>query len=68
MPQESVVCHALGVIAERSGADIETADSTLRVVARREQVAVAELAECVVASSTNDCSVLPRSLYAFEAA
>ena len=66
--QEIVICHALGVIAERFGVDIDSADGILREVARREQTDLEELAACVVASCTNDCSVLPRSLYAFEAA
>jgi hypothetical protein len=60
--------HARGVLAERFGVDIETADRILREVARLERLDVDELAACVVASTTNDCSVLPRSLYAQDAA
>lgn len=68
MSQEPVICHALGLIAERFGLDIESAESILREVARREVMPLTELAECVVASCTNDCALLPRSLYALEAA
>ena len=64
----AVIDHALGVLAERFGVDIEAADGILREVARREQTPVEELADCVVASTTNNCAVLPRSLYALEAA
>lgn len=64
----SAIDQALGVLAERFGVGIETADSILRDAARLEQTHVQELAECVVASTTNDCAVLPRSLYAQDAA
>jgi len=60
----AIIDHALGVLAERFGVDIESAESILQEVARQERTPVEELAECVVASSTNDCAVLPRSLYA----
>jgi hypothetical protein len=60
--------HAQGVIAERFGVDVESADHIIREVARMERTPVEELAECVVASTTNDCAVLPRSLYALDAA
>jgi hypothetical protein len=60
--------QALGVLAERFGVGIETAESILRDVARLDQMPIPELAECVVASTTNDCAVLPRSLYAQDGA
>jgi hypothetical protein len=64
----SDIDHARGVIAERFGVGIETADHILCEVARLERTDLDELAACVVASTTNDCSVLPRSLYAQDAA
>ena len=60
----SDIDQALGVLAERFGVDVERADGILREVSRRDGMPLRELAACVVASTTNDCAVLPRSLYA----
>ena len=59
----AVVEHARGVLAERFGVGISTADGILRDVARTENTLVAELAAAVVASCTTDATPLPRSLY-----
>ena len=59
----AVVEHARGVLAERFGVGISTADGILRDVARAENCHVAELAAGVVASCTTDSTPLPRSLY-----
>jgi hypothetical protein len=55
--------HARGVLAERFGVGISTADAILHDVARVERRDVGELAAAVVASCTTDSAVLPRSLY-----
>jgi ANTAR domain-containing protein len=60
----SEIDQALGVLAERFGVGIDTAEALLQDVARLEQTPLPELAECVVASTTDDCAVLPRSLSA----
>ena len=59
----AVVEHARGVLAERFGVGISTANGILRDVARAENCLVAELAAAVVASCTTDSTPLPRSLY-----
>lgn len=59
----AVVEHARGVLAERFGVGISTANGILRDVARAENCLVAELAAAVVASYTSDSAPLPRSLY-----
>ena len=59
----AVVEHARGVLAERFGVGISTANGILRDVARAENCLVAELAAAVVASCTSDSAPLPRSLY-----
>ncbi len=64
----AVVDHALGVIAERFGVGISTADSILREFARRQRSSVTELAAAIVGSCTSDASVLPRELYGRAAA
>jgi hypothetical protein len=67
MPDEvnpvAILDHARGVIAERFGVGIRSADSILCEVARRQRCGVEELAAAVVASCTSDTAVLPRSLY-----
>ena len=60
----SALEQARGVLAERFGVDIDSADGILREATWRDPMPLEELAECVVASTTNDCAVLPRSLYA----
>jgi hypothetical protein len=57
------VVEPRGVLAERFGVRISTADGILRDVARLENCHVAELAAEVVASCTTDSTPLPRSLY-----
>ena len=66
----AVVDHARGVLAERFGVAIATADGTLHDVARAEGRDSSELAAAVVESCTTDSAPLPRSLYTngFEAA
>jgi hypothetical protein len=56
--------HARGVLAERFGVGISTADSILNDVARAQRRDVRELAADVVASCTTDATPLPRRLYA----
>jgi ANTAR domain len=58
-----VVDHARGVLAERFGVAIATADQILRDIARAQGRDVNELAAAVVASCTSDATPLPRSLY-----
>ena len=60
----AVIDQALGVLAERFGVGVEAAESIFREADRRGAMPAAELAKCIVASTTNDCAVLPRSLYA----
>lgn len=66
MPDEvdvtAIVDHARGVIAERFGVGIETADAILSQVSRTQHCGLAELATAVVASCT-EATVLPRPLY-----
>jgi hypothetical protein len=59
----AVVEHARGVLAERFGIEIGTADSILNDVARAQQRDVIGLAADVVASCTTDSTPLPRRLY-----
>lgn len=60
---DAVVEHARGVLAERFGIDIPTADMILGDVARAQKRTVANLAEAVVESCTNGSTPLPRRLY-----
>jgi hypothetical protein len=60
----AVLDHARGVLAERFGVAIATADGILYDVARAQGRDVTELATAVVASCTSDTNPLPRSLYA----
>jgi hypothetical protein len=59
-----VVEHARGVLAERFGVGISTADSILNDVARAQRRDVSDLAAAIVASCTTDKTPLPRRLYA----
>ena len=59
-----VVEHARGVLAERFGVAISTADSILNDVARAQRRDVPDLAAAIVASCTTDATPLPRRLYA----
>ena len=61
---DAVVEHARGVLAERFGTDIATADRILGDVARAQKRSVTDLAGAVVESCTNGSSPLPRRLYA----
>jgi hypothetical protein len=60
---DAIVEQARGVLAERFGTDVATADRVLGDVARAQKRAVAELAGAVVESCTNDSTPLPRRLY-----
>jgi ANTAR domain-containing protein len=59
-----VVEHARGVLAERFGVGISTADSILNDVARAQRRDVSDLAAAIVASCTTDKTPLPRRLCA----
>jgi hypothetical protein len=59
-----VVEHARGVLAERFGVAISTADSILNDVARAQRRDVPDLAAAIVASCTTDATPVPRRLYA----
>lgn len=59
----AVVDHARGVLAERFGVAIATADGILRDVALAQGRDVTELAAAVVESCTTDSTPLPRTLY-----
>jgi ANTAR domain-containing protein len=61
--RDAVVEHARGVLAERFGIDIATADRILGDVARAQMRTVVELAGAVVESCTNGSTPLPRRLY-----
>ena len=63
---DAVLEHARGVLAERFGVGISTADSILNDVARAQNRGVTELATEVVASCTSDATPLPRRLYAVD--
>jgi hypothetical protein len=60
---DAVVERARGVLAERFGVEIATADAILCDVARLEERQVAELAAAVVASCAEVSLPLPRRLY-----
>jgi hypothetical protein len=59
----AVMDHARGVLAERFGMAIATADRILGDVARPEGHDVTRLAAAVVESCTTDSTPLPRTLY-----
>ena len=55
--------HARGVLAERFGVDIATADVILTDVAHAQKRSLTELATAIVESCTNGSTPLPRRLY-----
>ena len=59
----AVLDHARGVLAERFGVGITTADRIIHDVARTQRCGVMDLAAAIVASCTTDGPALPRSLY-----
>ena len=61
--RDAVVEQARGVLAERFGTDIPTADKILVDVARAQKRSVVDLAGAVVGSCTDDSKPLPRRLY-----
>ena len=61
--RDAVVEQARGVLAERFGTDIATADRILVDVARAQNRSVVDLARAVIESCTNDSTPLPRRLY-----
>ena len=61
--REAVVEQARGVLAERFGTDIATADRILVDVARAQTRSVIDLAGAVIESCTSDSTPLPRRLY-----
>jgi hypothetical protein len=61
--RDAVLEHARGVLAERFGVGISTADKILHDCASAQGRGVIELAVAVVASCTNDSAPLPRRLY-----
>jgi hypothetical protein len=61
--RDAVLEHARGVLAERFGVAIGTADKILRDCARAQGRGLNELAAAVVASCTTDSAPLPRRLY-----
>jgi AmiR/NasT family two-component response regulator len=61
--RDAVLEHARGVLAERFGVEISTADQILRDCARAQGQGLNELATAVVASCTTDETPLPRRLY-----
>jgi hypothetical protein len=61
--RDAVLEHARGVLAERFGVAIGTADKILRDCARAQGRGLNELAVAVVASCTTDSTPLPRRLY-----
>lgn len=58
-----IVDYARGVLAERFGTDIATADRILGDVARAQRRTVTELAGAVVESCVDGSKPLPRRLY-----
>ena len=60
---DAVLEHARGVLAERFGVGIDTADKILRDCARAQGRGLTELAVAVVASCTTDSAPLPRRLW-----
>jgi hypothetical protein len=59
----AVMDHAGGVLAERFGVAIATADGILHDVARTQGRDVTRLAAAIVESCTTDSTPLPRTLY-----
>jgi hypothetical protein len=60
---DAVIERARGVLAERFGVEIGTADAILADVARAQKRTVPDLAAAVVESCTNGSTPLPRRLY-----
>ena len=60
---DAVLERARGVLGERFGVEIATADAILTDVARAQNREVEELAAAVVASCTDGSKPLPRRLY-----
>jgi hypothetical protein len=60
---DAVVQQARGVLAERLGVEIASADAILCDVARVQRRSVMELAAAIVASCTDESAPLPRGLY-----
>jgi hypothetical protein len=60
---QAVVGHASGVLAERFGVDISTAEAILAAAARCEKENVLALAAAIVGSCTDESIRLPRRLY-----
>jgi hypothetical protein len=60
---DAVVEQARGVLAERFGIDITTADAILGDVSRAQNRTVTDLAGAVVESCTNGSTPLPGRLY-----
>jgi AmiR/NasT family two-component response regulator len=58
-----VVERARGVLAERFGVEISTADAILADVARAQSRSIKDLAAAVIQSCTSDSTPLPRRLY-----
>ena len=61
--RDAVLEHARGVLAERFGVGIDTADKILRDCARAQGRGLNELAAAVVASCTTDSAPIPQRLY-----
>jgi hypothetical protein len=60
----AVVEQARGVLAERFGVEIATADAILSDVSRAQKRSLRDLAAAVVVSCTDDSAPLARRLYA----
>ena len=61
--RDAVLEHARGVLAERFGVAISTADKILQDCSSAQGREVTELAVAVVASCTDDSAPLPARLY-----
>jgi AmiR/NasT family two-component response regulator len=61
--RDAVVEQARGVLAERFGTDIPTADKILVDVARAQRRSVVDLARAVIESCANGSTPLPQRLY-----
>jgi hypothetical protein len=60
---DAVVEQARGVLAERFGVEIASADAILTDVARLQKRSITDLAVAVVQSCTDGSTPLPRRLY-----
>ncbi|MFL5980549.1 MAG: ANTAR domain-containing protein [Gaiellaceae bacterium] len=61
--RDAVIEHARGILAERFGVAISTADKILQDCAHAQGQGLSELAMAIVASCTTDSAPLPRRLY-----